>query len=61
MSVSRRMLLPFISEGQTDSPLLMQAYIEEELPAAIFQKGYLIIPGVLPPTPNSRNRILDFL
>ena len=36
-----------ISSGHTDSPLLMQTYIEFLLPDTILQNGYFIIAGVL--------------
>ena len=43
-----------ISAGAPVSPRLMHAYTASRFCAVIFQKGYLIITGVLPPTPSSR-------
>ena len=43
-----------ISAGAPVSPRLMHAYTAFRFCAVIFQKGYLIITGVLPPTPSSR-------
>ena len=43
-----------ISAGAPVSPRLMHAYTALRFCAVIFQKGYLIITGVLPPTPSSR-------
>ena len=43
-----------ISAGVPVSPRLMHAYTASRFCAVIFQKGYLIITGVLPPTPSSR-------
>ena len=43
--------LSSISPGQTASPKVTQAYIAFGFPAVILQSGYLIITGVLYPTP----------
>ena len=46
-----------ISRGANASPKLMHAYVAFLFLSAIRQNGYLMMPGVLPPTPSSSRRM----
>ena len=56
MSSLIQMDLLSISRGQLASPALTQAYTARGFSRVIRQKGYLMITGVLLPTPSSQNR-----
>lgn len=51
------MLLPAIAAGAHAPPMFTQAYAARAFCATAFQKGYLMMMGVLSPTPSSSYRI----
>ena len=50
------MLLPAMVVGAHAPPMFTQAYVAWPFRLTAFQKGYLMMTGVLPPTPSSKYR-----
>lgn len=61
ISIFIQIACDWICFGQNASPKFTQAYTAFEFFAVICQNEYLIITGVLYPTPSSRNNICKFL